>query len=83
MSPMAKSKYNWSKVPEWVNWIATNESGFAFGHAEKPVSGWLFEGFWYLGGTTVFLFWPRENPCKDDWRNSLEQRPEGTDGEEK
>ena len=37
-------KYNWSSVPYSVRWIATNESGIAFGHESKPNSGYLHSG---------------------------------------
>lgn len=69
-------KYNWTGVPRWVNWIATDESGFAWGHEFEPIQGHLHRGFWYLGGEVEFIFWPRENPFKGEWRESLEQRPE-------
>ncbi|EQA3889663.1 hypothetical protein ACX17P_003780, partial [Acinetobacter baumannii] len=26
-----KTKYDWSKIPDDVNWVATNENGFAWG----------------------------------------------------
>jgi len=69
-------KYDWSNVPHWVNWISTNESGFAFGSEGKPRSGYLHTGFWYGGGKDTFLLWPRENKFNEsNWRESLEERP--------
>lgn len=71
-----KTKYDWSKVPHWVNWIHTDEGGFAFGSKGKPLRGYLHSGFWYGGGKEVFLFWPRENRFNEtNWRESLEERP--------
>ncbi|MBQ0114074.1 MAG: hypothetical protein KBT03_13170 [Bacteroidales bacterium] len=70
-----KTKYDWSDVPKEVNWIATCENGFAFGHRGKPRAGHLRTGFWYGGGDTSFVLFPRENPFKGNWRDSLEERP--------
>lgn len=69
------SKYDWIGVPKEVKWIATNEGGFAHGHKWKPIAGYLHRGFWYMGGSTEFVLFPRENPFKGDWRDSLEERP--------
>ncbi|EMA4466160.1 hypothetical protein ACITSI_000372 [Acinetobacter baumannii] len=71
-----KTKYDWSKIPDDVNWVATNENGFAWGYEGKPVSGWLHSGFWYLGGDKGLVYWPDENPYKGEWQESLEKRPE-------
>ncbi|ENT2599824.1 hypothetical protein [Acinetobacter baumannii] len=78
-----KTKYDWSKIPDDVNWVATNENGFAWGYEGKPVSGWLHSGFWYLGGDKGLVYWPYENPYKGEWRESLEKRPEERDQYEK
>ncbi|HGF9411370.1 TPA: hypothetical protein ACJETM_000203 [Acinetobacter baumannii] len=71
-----KTKYDWSKIPAHVNWVATNENGFAWGYEGKPLSGWLHTGFWYCGGKTDLVYWPYENPYKGEWRDSLEKRPD-------
>lgn len=44
-------KYSWKDVPYHIKCIATNESGFAFGYAWRPIQGYRFEGFWYCGGS--------------------------------
>ena len=68
-------KYNWSNVPDNIKYIATNESGFAFGHESKPISGYLHSGFWYGGGESVFILWAYENQFdSSNWRYSLEGR---------
>lgn len=70
------SKYDWSKVPDHVNWISTNEGGYAFGTPSKPVSGYLHAGFWYGGGEQEFILWPNQNKFNEsNWRESLEERP--------
>ena len=71
-----KFKYSWSGVPRSVKWIATSESGFAFGYESKPSSGYLHSGFWYGGGKSVFVLWSSENQFNGtNWRDSLEERP--------
>lgn len=68
-------KYNWSNVPENIKWIATNESGFAFGYESKPISGYLHKGFWYGGGKSKLILWSDENQFNSsNWRYSLEGR---------
>lgn len=70
------SKYDWSKVPDHVNWIASNEGGYAFGTPSKPISGYLHTGFWYGGGEQEFILWTNQNKFnKSNWRESLEERP--------
>lgn len=71
-----KTRYDWSKIPDHVNWVATNEAGFAWGYEGKPLCGWLHTGFWYCGGKTTLVYWPDENPYKGKWQDSLEQRPQ-------
>jgi hypothetical protein len=70
------NKYDWKKVPKGFDWVATTSKGYAFAHRGKPISGWLGHGFWYGGGDSEFIYWPKENPFNGDWRESLEQRPE-------
>lgn len=71
-----KTLYDWSKIPQEVKWIATSEGGFGFGYAYKPTRGYGHSGFWYGAGDSLCIIWPRENPQRDNWENSLEQRPE-------
>ncbi|EOV6191571.1 hypothetical protein ACN94T_002606 [Acinetobacter baumannii] len=71
-----KTLYDWTRVPDWVQWIATGSEGFGFGYEHKPKAGWMHRGFWYDGGKDIFLIWPDENPYKgEQWRESLEERP--------
>lgn len=71
-----KTKYDWSKIPDDVNWVAKNENGFVWGYEGKPLSGWLHSGFWYCGGNKRLIYWSYENPYKGEWQDSLEKRPE-------
>lgn len=70
------TKYDWSEQPETVQWIATDEDGFAMPYQEMPYIHELFPKEWFgevsLDGV---CFFPQENPYKGDWRDSLEQRP--------
>lgn len=68
-------KYNWKDVPDTVEYIATDENGFAFGYVGRPITGYLHSGFWYGGGDSVFILWASENQFNStNWRNSLEER---------
>ncbi|EHU2485666.1 hypothetical protein A0141_RS15600 [Acinetobacter baumannii] len=71
------NKYNWATVPPEVNWIATDEDGWAYGFIGQPK---LREsnGFWSPVDFAVSI--PKEkNSFKGDWRESLEKRPEAGD----
>lgn len=66
-----KTKYDWSDVPTWVKFIATDSNGNAYGYEErvKPyiILDDMFVGGKYVNLNTVISF--------DDWRDSLEERP--------
>lgn len=71
------TKYDWSKVPDWVQWIGTDADGSVAGFCEKPVASqpthhWLVD--WVSE-------WDELNckPFAGDWRDSLEQRPTWSD----
>ena len=65
------SKYSWSKVPSWVNYVFTDQDGDVFGCDNKPTcDGGTFNGHprydkWYYLG--------KGSP--EDYENSLEDRP--------
>lgn len=71
------SKYDWSNVPDSVQWIATDEDGWAWGWTGMPKIGrynaWTTDGDSCLTGYHV-----KPNNCENcrDWENSLEERPE-------
>jgi hypothetical protein len=76
--PLKKtSRYDWSKIPEGYDWVATDKCGAVYRYRVAPhlnVSGW--------GGASPLWLAPvrdyetvSDGPVCDDWRDSLEQRP--------
>ena len=64
-------KYDWSNVPEYINYLATEPCGWAFGYKEKPtIVGCGFEGEF-----SHYLLKPNEHDFNGDWQDSLEERP--------
>lgn len=64
-----KTKYDWSNVPDWVNWIAGDSDGEVFGFKEMPTS---FDEFMWYGKNSIFL---KDLKICEHWKNSLEKRP--------
>ena len=64
------SKYDWSNVPEWVNWIFTCPDGEVWGADNKPCDR---EGFHGDLNDKWDLLWVTKNV--EDWQESLEERP--------
>lgn len=60
-----KTKYDWSNVPDEINWIATDSDGHAFGYAEKP----------YNGGSYWYALNPKhiKQSFNGNWQDSLEE----------
>ena len=65
------SKYDWSNVPDKVEWIATSAMGFSSGFTDKPIRFDEY-GFWDNGEPEIRMGYIG---YIDDWRNSLEERP--------
>lgn len=71
--------YNWAEIPAEVKFMATDSYGWAFGWSGKPKK----HGKYWNSGVHDLLTMPgavlnpKENPFRGDWRESLEQRPEG------
>lgn len=78
------TKYDWSEVPSWVQWLATDTRGNCFGYADKPV--FMEHGRW--NGTFwneavepsnkpeyIFSIKAANNPFTGQADQSLEQRP--------
>lgn len=66
----AATLYDWSDVPEWVMWIATDDTGKCFGYANPPSAGfavWGAPGAWWIS--------PDRPDLAPNWRNSKEARP--------
>jgi len=72
----AKTRYDWTKIPEECEWAATDEGGSVFGYMNKP---WRGNGYWFdhngIKGT-IWLIAEIDPPA--DWADSLEQRPKTT-----
>ncbi|EOR08642.1 hypothetical protein F896_01168 [Acinetobacter genomosp. 15BJ] len=73
-----KSKYNWSIIPEHVQFMATDEDGMACGWLVKPQimgDAWRHQShlsaFFNIDRRSNYL-----NHYRGDWKDSLEQRPE-------
>lgn len=65
--------YNWSKVPDWVNYIATDEDSDVYGYEEPPVKG---TGRWGgVGATRVRELSSTVSPLDSAWGDSLRSRP--------
>lgn len=68
------TKYDWSLVTAEVNWMATDQDGWAYGFVRQPK---LRErsGFWSPVEFVISI--PKKlNRFNGDWKESLEQRPE-------
>lgn len=62
------TKYDWSKVPDEINYLATDASGAVCGYINKPI----LKRNWWKGDTQIFIYWSNES---ENWQKSLEQRP--------
>lgn len=68
------SKYDWSGVPNYVQWIATDSNGLVFGYDEEPAQ----KEWGKFMHENDFIYFPYKNwiaPYQGDWRDSLERRP--------
>lgn len=69
------SKYDWSGVPSWVNWLATekvHDKYITWGYFLKPK---MLGGIWSdieSGGNPKLIGY---DLFKGDWKDSLEERP--------
>lgn len=64
------SKYDWSNVPEYINFIAVDPDGWAYGYKEKPVRA--DSGF--QGEFSHYLLKPQTHGYVGNWCESLEER---------
>lgn len=65
------TRYPWNQAPDWAMWAATDSDGISFWYGKKPYAG---EIGWRLTSTHWKSIGRRIE--SDDWRNSLEKRPE-------
>ena len=66
-----KTKYDWSNVPKWVKFIATDSTGNTYGYEEK-IKPYIILDDMFVGGRYMSL---DMNAPFDNWRESLEERP--------
>lgn len=72
--PKPKTRYDWSKAPEWAQWAATDKNGVTHFYEIAP---YLEDDFdeWL----TQYKYKRSPEPCildhSGDWRDSLERRP--------
>lgn len=64
-----KTKYDWSVVPSWVNWIAMDSTFEIFGFEDVPIA---FDDYSWCSNVFVELDLHTPN-C--NWKDSLEERP--------
>ena len=67
-----KTKYDWSKVPDDVKWIATDADGSVCGYSTKP---YRFSQTWNCYSSGNFVAHSFLPAFQGNWKNSLEQRP--------
>lgn len=73
---MSRTKYDWKGVPKEVQWMATNEWGYAHHYSTEPRKmRSLGIGFWNGREVDLPMLFPYQNPYKGDWEDSLEERP--------
>jgi hypothetical protein len=63
--------YDWSKVDEWAQWVATDGDGSVYCYLEEPRK---LGNCWDYKGGRIRHIGARPDLAKD-WMNSLEQRP--------
>ena len=62
------SCYDWSKFPEWVNYVATDDDGEIWGYEHEPTRK---AHLWTSSSGRAERIEEKPN----DWKNSLEERP--------
>ena len=63
------NKYDWKNVPKWVNFIATDPNGIAYGYEKRP---YIILNSMFVGGNYVNI---GSSSCNVYWKNSVEERP--------
>lgn len=70
------SKYDWSKVPKNIMWIATDSDRFQVWFESKPERKALWWNISDVRNDAYRCISPEFNQFKGDWKDSLEGRPE-------
>lgn len=69
-------KYNWSRVPSWVEFITTDKNGFVTGWDSRPQVGCMI---WVARHPSTFsngLAYHDVQPYDGYWAASCEKRPD-------
>ncbi|QHJ79208.1 MAG: hypothetical protein [Caudoviricetes sp.] len=67
-------KYEWSGVPENINWIATDEMKSVWGFTHFPSE--VYSNGFSCGDDGQLFLLLRIKPYQGDWMESIEQRQE-------
>ncbi|AVZ05131.1 hypothetical protein A1C50_RS07155 [Acinetobacter baumannii] len=70
-------KYDWSTIPVEANWAATDANGLTCCYTTKP---FMWGNEWLVKELDEVVLCYRSEP-KEDWQDSLEQRPKGASHE--
>ena len=69
-------RYDWSNIPAEYEWMATDRGGTVHAYKNRPVSGEEFD-YWFVAWSIIEdAKWICKGKLTEDWRDSLEQRPE-------
>ena len=74
--PKTQDVIAWGRLPDWVQWVARDESGEVWGYDDEPqyrVDGWVFES-----AIVRIDDWPGIVQIGTaDWSESKQRRPRG------
>jgi hypothetical protein len=76
MKPNNRYGKLWDQMPSDVKWMATDECGLIAGFSDKPILGRVL---WRPPHSACAVYGVLEADClrlTDDWRDTLERRPE-------
>ena len=78
-APLTQDVIPWAALAPWIKWVARNEDGGWYGFSHQPkMSTPIWLGAWMnVGARVVPLDAVRIERGTDDWRDSLQARPEG------
>ncbi|UQS93274.1 hypothetical protein Scipio_00045 [Acinetobacter phage Scipio] len=69
------SKYDWSNVPDHINWIAMDKTGRIFGYDKSPRICHVMDLWKGTSLSDYFNVNTRAYSHQGDWKDSLEERP--------
>jgi len=78
IEPERKPRYDWSNIPLEYDWAATDRGGAVYAYINKP-SCREPVNFWISKNSGDMFRLCAGHQITEDWRDSLEQRPEAVD----